>query len=56
MPKASIHKALSDGADAHNTSSSPAIHILSFGLKYSSLEIGKYIMLNIIEAFCYAIL
>ena len=53
MPKALIHKALSDGTDVHNTSSSPAIHILSFVLYYISSDTEEYIMSNIIEEFYY---
>ena len=41
------------GTDVHNTSSSPAIHILSFVLYYISSDTEEYIMSNIIEDFYY---
>ena len=44
---------LSSGTDVHNTSSSPAIHILPFVLKYISSDTEEYIMSNIIEDFYY---
>ena len=41
------------GADVHNTSSSPAVHILSFVLYYISSDTEEYIMSNIIEDLYY---